>query len=51
MVGLRCVIPGILLCGVLFLVCGVGLLLIFVPGGCGLTLLWATTPFAPWGAP
>ena len=28
--------------GMLFLVCGVGLLLIFVPGGCGSTLLRAT---------
>ena len=43
---------SILLCGVLFLVCvcgggGVELLLIFVPGGCGLTLLWGTLHPSP----
>ena len=43
---------GILLCWMLSLVCGVGLLLIFVPGGCGLALLPGYfTPFTPWGAP
>ena len=41
----------ILLSGGAILVCGVGLLLIFVPGGCGLALLRATLLPFPLGAP
>ena len=37
--------------GAVFSVWGVGLLLIFVPGGCGLTLLRATLHPLPLGAP